>query len=159
MALVSGAALAIVSALVFVAWERGRATFRVDEDVELVAESAPVVSAVRQGPVLAVQRLAPPLQEVRTPAATIVEMPVQGAEKPEVRPASGATRGANARAVHGATVRGSPARSPSKRGGDRKADSAHSAPQVRRLPAITKDVEERGDADVQVIEAIVTRSR
>ncbi|MCK9985568.1 MAG: hypothetical protein AzoDbin1_02040 [Azoarcus sp.] len=159
MVLVLGAALAIVSALVFVAWESGRATFRVDEDVDLVAESAPIVSGVRQEPVLAEQRPAPPLQEVRTPAATIVEMPVQGAEKPEARPASGVVRGANARALHGATVRGSPARSPSKRGGDSKADFAHSAPQVRRLPAITKDVEERVDADVQVIEAIVTRSR
>lgn len=176
MALVLGAVLAIVLALSFVIWERWRATSGLNEGegVDVVAMSAPVAAEVRQEPAPAVQEFVPPQQEVRVPAATIVELPSPEGEKPEMairrpgvasvrrtetRPAREATRVADARASHGATVRHSAAKSQGKRGGDSTADSKHATPQVRRQSAVAKDVEERIDSDVQVIEAIVTRSR
>ncbi|MBD5801137.1 hypothetical protein AZOA_05440 [Azoarcus sp. Aa7] len=178
MVLVLGAVLAVVAALAFVMWERWRATAGVNEGggegLDVVAMSAPIAAGVRQELVPAVQELAPPLQEARVPAATIVEMPSREEEKSETaigrpgvanarptetRPAREATRVAEARASRGAVVRHAATRSQGKRGGDSTADLRHVPPQIRRQSAVPKDVEERIDSDVQVIEAIVTRSR
>lgn len=179
MVLVLGAVLAVVAALAFVMWERWRATAGVNEGggegLDVVAMSAPPIAAgVRQELVPAVQELAPPLQEARVPAATIVEMPsleeeksetaigrpgVANARPTETRPAREATRVAEARASRGAVVRHAATRSQGRRGGDSTPDLRHAPPQVRRQSAVPNDVEERIDSDVQVIEAIVTRSR
>lgn len=178
MALVAGAALAVVAVLAFMMWGRWRATAGVDEGggkgVDVLIVTAPRAAEVRQESVPAVRELAPPLQEARVPAATIVEMPSREGEKPEAsvsragmasarpaetRPASAGVRVGDARASRAATLSRAAAKPQGKRGGDSRADARHSPPQVRRQSVVSKDVEERIDSDVQVIEAIVTRSR
>lgn len=178
MALVVIAVLAIVLAPSFVIWERWRATAGVTEGggegLDVVAMSVPIAAGVRQEPVLAAQELVPPLREARAPAATIVEMPSSEGERPEtaisrprvasarpagVRSARDVARVADTRASRGATVLHAAARSQGARGGDSAANARHPLPQVRRPSAVPKDVDERIDSDVQVIEAIVTRSR
>ena len=177
MALVMIAVLAIVLAPSFVIWERWRATAGVTEGggegLDVVAMSVPIAAGVRQEPVPAAQELVPPLREARAPAATIVEMPSSEGERPETairRPGVASARPAgvrsarvarvtDTRASRGATVPHAAARSQGTRGGDSAANARHPLPQVRRPSAVPKDVDERIDSDVQVIEAIVTRSR
>lgn len=178
MALFMIAVLAIALAPSLVIWERWRATAGVTEGggegLDVVAVSVPIAAGVRQEPVPAAQELVPPLREARAPAATIVEMPSSEGERPEtairrpgvasarpagVRSARDVARVTDMRASRGATVLHAAARSQGARGGDSAANARHPLPQVRRPSAVPKEVDERIDSDVQVIEAIVTRSR
>lgn len=174
MVLVLGVGLAVVSVLTMLWWDGGRATFGIDEAADGVEVSVPVVTGGREEPVPAMPVLAPPVQEVLAPAATIVEIPVPGVEASGgairrsegagVDPArgrlvKGVGRGTNARGAHGAAVREGAARSQSKRGDVPRSSARHTVSQGQRQPAVTKNVEEWVDADVQVIEAIVTRPR
>lgn len=178
MTLVLSAVLAIALALSFVMWVRWRAPAGAHQGggdgLNVVAMNAPITAGVRQESVSAVQDLAPPPLEARAPTATIIEMPSPQGEKPEMavrrpevasarppetRSAREVTRVAGARAARGATVSRAAARSQGRRGGDSVADSRHSPSQVRRQSVVPKDAEGPIDADVQVIEAIVTRSR
>lgn len=178
MARVVGAVLAIAMASSFGIWELWRATAGVtggrNERLDVVAVGAPAAAGVRQEPPPAAQALAPALRETPIPTATIIEMPSLEGEKPEmairrqgaasarkagIRSAREVSRGADTRASRGATVPLGGAKSQWKRGGDAAADSRHSPLKARRQSTVPKDVEERIDSDVQVIEAIVTRSR
>lgn len=178
MALVMIAVLAIVLAPSFVIWERWRATAGVTEGggegLDVVAMSVPIAAGVRQEPVPAAEALVPPLREARAPAATIVEMPSSEGKRSEaaisqpgvasarpagVRSARDVARVTDTRASRGATVLHAAARSQGRRGGDSAADARHPLSQVRRQSAVLKDDDEGIDSDVQVIEAIVTRSR
>ncbi|MCC4115237.1 hypothetical protein LLG90_07730 [Aromatoleum toluclasticum] len=170
MALVLGVALAVVLALTSLMWEGEPVASRMVEGADVVAVSAPAVMGVRQEPVPAVPVFVSPVQEVRTPAATIVEMAGPDMERPGAaigrsggagggRPVKDVEGRANARGARGATVRETAARSQSKRSDDPRAGARHAAPPVRRQPEMTRNVEDRVDADVQVIEAIVARPR
>ena len=168
--LISAGMLALVSVLCFAMWERGRTTSHLDEDVDMVAVGAPVVAGVRETVTSAEQEYSPLMQEIRAPAATIVEMATQEVDRPVrafrrtegtggIRSAREAVRGARTPRRHGGTVRELAARSPSHGENGARADTGHAVPQVRRHSAMTKNSLEPVDADVQVIEAIVTRSR
>ncbi|NMF90414.1 hypothetical protein [Aromatoleum petrolei] len=179
MVLAAGVVLAVAGLLVFVMQKPWRSTGGEGavepESVDLVGMSAPVVTDVRQERLPEVRApVMPPVQEFRAPAATIVEMPVQRVELPNKvdsppgvanvsvaggrRPSEAAGRGAM-RVAPREVARTSTASAKSKPGGGRKADARRGAPPVRTQPGGPKHVEERVDADVQVIEAIVTRTR
>lgn len=174
MALTLGATLVVVGVPAFVMWVSWRATTGVGEGgrepVDMVAMSAPVVNGIGQERLSEVQvPVMPPGQEPRAPAATIVEMPVQRVEQPR----SGESRlvGTRAgvaggrppreavRASQREVVRASAASAKSKAVGERKAEARRPAPLSRAQSAAPKPVAENVDADVQVIEAIVTRAR
>lgn len=163
-ALTLGVVLVVVPVLVFVMWERWRigADEGGREPVDVVATSAPVVTDVGQERLPAVQvPVMPPVQELRPPAATIVEMPVLRGEQPRTgdSPSVGARAGLAGVRPPRAVVRALAASAKSKAAGERKADARRPAPLARAQSAAPKSVEEQVDADVQVIEAIVTRAR
>lgn len=163
-ALTLGVVLAVVPVLVFVMWERWRigADEGGREPVDVVAMSAPVVTDVGQERLPAVQvPVMPPVQELRPPAATIVEMPVMRGEQSRTgdSPSVGARAGLAGGRPPREVARAPAASAKSKAAGERKTDARRSAPLARTQSAAPKPAEEQVDADVQVIEAIVTRAR
>lgn len=172
------ALLVVVGVLVVVMWVPGREPAGVGaggrEPVDVVAMSAPVTTGAGRERLPDAQRLEmPPVQESLAPAATIVEMAAQRVEQPKM--VGGPAGGARARMVDGGrssdvagrgtaraaqreVARGSVAGAKSKVAGERMADAGRSAPLARTRSAAPRLLEDQVDADVQVIEAIVTRA-
>ncbi|NMG28246.1 hypothetical protein [Aromatoleum evansii] len=161
MVLAAGAALAVVGVLFFAMWESWRAPVGESaggrEPLDVVPVSAPMETETRPERLPTVQAsVMPPVPEFRAPAATIVEMPAQRVEPPRI---VDSRSGGVKRVAQREVARASAASAKPKPGGERAAEARRGAPPVRMQPAVPKHAEERVDADVQVIEAIVTRAR
>lgn len=157
----AGAALAVAGVLTLAMWEPWRAPVAESaggrESLDVVAVSVPVETENRPERLPAMQApVMPPVPEFRAPAAIIVEVPVQRVEPPRI---VDSRSGGAKRIAQREVARASAVSAKSKPGGERAAEARRGAPPVRMQPAVPKHAEERVDADVQVIEAIVTRAR
>lgn len=166
--LVTGVVLALGVGLIALGWGARCPSPRFDGRVDALTGEVPAVTKVRSEPMARVH-------DAHIQAATIVEVPASIMETQRLvasgRGVSNAGDG-NARIgdarpekVHGAARQESAVRVAGKesvlkgRGGTRMAVVKAAAMPTRRLPPNAKQVETSVDADVQVIEAIVTRSR